>query len=350
MSRSGTIRHLGVLDQSPIPEGLNASDALQNSVDLARAAEAAGYHRYWVAEHHGTPGLACHSPEVLISAIGAATHTIRIGSGGVMLPHYSPLKVAENFGMLEGLYPGRIDLGIGRAAGTSRNVSLALQRDRRQPAPDDFPEQLAELREYFGEGRAETGPLRQIHSNVLRFPRPDLWLLGSSPQSAIWAAELGLPYAFADFINPQGSAMAAHYLANFQPTSERPEPRLAVAVWAICAETNEEAYDLSLSSRMMLAFLHQGRLIPVPSPQKARQFAENSGGALELLTASRRFITGDPSRVRAQIEAVAQEYGASEVLVVNILHDHSARRRSYELLAEEFGLRSSNLESVPALA
>src|SRR5580658_9335495 len=164
---------LSVLDQSPIPEGATAGDALRNTLDLARAADRLGYERYWLAEHHGTPGLACASPEVMIGPVAAATTNLRVGSGGIMLPHYSPLKVAETFSMLSGLFPGRIDLGIGRAPGTSAAVARALQRDRRLPAPDDFPDQMAELLNYF-------------ESPAMRLASPEVWLLGSSPQSAIW--------------------------------------------------------------------------------------------------------------------------------------------------------------------
>src|SRR6185312_15594125 len=187
---------ISVLDQSPIPEGFAAGDALRNSIDLAQLADRLGYTRYWVAEHHGTRGLACNSPEALIGPIASATTRIRVGSGGVMLPHYSPFKVAETFSMLAGLYPGRIDLGIGRAAGTSPKVAFTLQRDRRQAAPDDFREQLDELLAYCA------------NKTPYHFQSPDIWLLGSSHDSAIWAADLGLPYVFADFINPNGAQIA----------------------------------------------------------------------------------------------------------------------------------------------
>src|SRR6478609_7114856 len=238
---------LSVLDQSPIPAGSTAGDALRNSLDLARLADRLGYHRYWLAEHHGTPGLACNSPEVMIGPVAAATRRIRIGSGGVMLPHYSPLKVAENFSMLSGLYPGRIDLGIGRAAGTSSRVAFALQRDRRQPAPDDFREQLDELLAY-----------------AAKFEKPEPWLLGSSMQSAMWAAELGLPYAFADFINPDGAAIAAEYRRLFTPSRWGQKPRTTVAAWVICADTDEAALKISASMRMMSVQLFRGRPIRVP--------------------------------------------------------------------------------------
>jgi luciferase family oxidoreductase group 1 len=305
---------LSVLDQSPIPEGFTAGDALRNSIDLAGVAERAGYKRYWVAEHHGTPGLACASPEVLIGPIAAATSRIRVGSGGVMLPHYSPLKVAENFNMLSGMFPGRIDLGVGRAAGTSPNVARALQRDRRQPAPDDFPEQLDELLKLIGQAEP--------------------WLLGSSPQSAIWAAELGLPYVFADFINSDGAAIAGSYRQRFRPSRYADAPRLAVAAWAICADTDEEAERLSSSFRMMMRLLLRGRLIAVPTVEAAVRFLQED--TMPSLYPARRVITGTPGSVRGALGALGEEYGADEILIVNIMHDHAARVRSYELIAGAF--------------
>src|ERR671938_385129 len=207
---------LSVLDQSPVSEGSTGAQALRNTLDLARLADALGYHRYWVAEHHGGPMLSGPSPEVLIGPIASATERLRVGSGGVMLPHYSPLKVAESFSVLAGLYPGRIDLGIGRAAGTDPMTTFALQRDRRQAAPDDFPQQLAELLGYLNDELPPEHPFRRLASVLPGRPElPALWLLGSSLQSAIWAAQLGLAYAFADFINPEGRQIAAVYRERF---------------------------------------------------------------------------------------------------------------------------------------
>jgi luciferase family oxidoreductase group 1 len=334
---------LSVLDQSPVPEGFTPGDALRNSIDLARYAEELGYRRYWLAEHHGTPGLACHSPEAMIGPVASATTRIRVGSGGIMLPHYSPLKVAETFSMLEGLYPGRIDLGIGRAAGTSQRVAHALQRDRRQPPPDDFIDQLAELLGYYS-SQPEASPLQRLSSMgraAVHFASPEVSLLGSSPQSAIWAAELGLPYVFADFINPAGAEYAAYYKKNFQP-SPQPSPslsapRVGVAVWALCAETDERAMELSLSWRMSMTLLFRGRPSAVPTVERARRFLEEEGLPPELIPAGRRPVIGTPERVRTAIERIAEQYGAEEVFLVNIMHDHAARRRSYELIAEAFG-------------
>ena len=216
---------LSVLDQSPVSEGSTGAQALHNTLDLARLADRLGYHRYWVAEHHGTPMLASTSPEVLIGPVASATERIRVGSGGVMLPHYSPFKVAEAFSVLAGLYPGRIDLGLGRAPGTDLATSHALQRDRRQAAPDDFPQQLAELLAYLEDALPENHPFARLTALPGLPERPEVWMLGSSPQSAIWAGELGLPYSFADFINPGGAEIAALYRDKFAPGERLPAPR-----------------------------------------------------------------------------------------------------------------------------
>jgi luciferase family oxidoreductase group 1 len=327
---------LSVLDQSPISEGSTGSQALQNTLDLARLADALGYHRYWVAEHHGGPMLAGPSPEVLIGPIASATSRLRVGSGGVMLPHYSPYKVAESFSVLAGLYPGRIDLGIGRASGTDPMTTHALQRDRSRALPDDFPQQLAELLAYFEDTFPRSSPLARLAKVLPGRPElPQPWLLGSSPQSAVWAAELGLPYAFADFINPSGAEAARLYQRSFRAGVRLEEPVTAVAVWALAADTAEEAERLAASSRMAFTMLRRGRLIPVPPPDVALRFLAQEGDAM---SARRRSILGTGPEVRAGIEEVAAAYGADEVIVVTITYDHGARRRSYELIADAFGL------------
>jgi luciferase family oxidoreductase group 1 len=320
---------LSVLDQSPIAEGSTGADALRNTVDLARLADELGYHRYWLAEHHGGPMLAGPSPEVLIGPLAAATERIRIGSGGVMLPHYSPFKVAESFSVLSGLFPDRIDLALGRASGTDPLTAFALQRDRRQAAPDDFAQQLAELIAHLEDSLPADHPFAHLSRHLPGRPeKPEVWLLGSSPQSGIWAAELGLPYAFADFINPRGVEIARQY------REAHPGGRVAVGVWALAAETDEEAQRLASSSRMTLRLLRRGQLIPVPPPEKALRFlAQDESGARG---SGRRGIVGTPGEVRQRIEAVAAEYGAEEVIVLTITHDHTARRRSYELVADAF--------------
>jgi luciferase family oxidoreductase group 1 len=321
---------LSVLDQTPVSEGSSGPEALQNTLDLARTADGLGYHRYWLAEHHGL-SLAGPSPEVLIGPVAAATERIRVGSGGVMLPHYSPFKVAENFSLLAGLYPGRIDLAIGRASGTDPLTTYALQRDRREVAPDDFPQQLAELLAHYDGTFPADHPFARLGRSLPGGEeRPEIWLLGSSAQSAVWAAQLGLPYAFADFINPRGAEIVASY------RKRAAEPRTAIGVWAICAETDAEAERLATSIAMSFAMLRQGRPIAVPTPERASRYLAQHGDP----ASGRRRIVGSPETVRAGIEAVAAEYGTDEVILVTITHDHAARRRSYELIADAFGLRA----------
>jgi luciferase family oxidoreductase group 1 len=333
---------LSVLDQSPIPEGSTPAQALHRTLDLAELADALGYHRYWVAEHHATPALACAAPEVLIGAIAPRTTRIRVGSGGVMLPHYSPLKVAETFSTLSGLYPERIDLGLGRAPGTDPMTMLALQRDRRQAAPDDFIEQLVELLGLLEDRLPPSHPFARHARTLPGLPeRPEPWLLGSSPQSALWAAELGLPYSFADFINPEGAAITADYRGRFIDSERLGAPLVSVCVIAVCADSDEEAERLAASSRMMLSLLRQGRLIEIPPVDKALRYLETR----ERSSGGRRAVIGAPETVRAGIEQVASEYGAEEVLVLTITHDHAARRRSYELIAEAFGLAADQPSS-----
>jgi luciferase family oxidoreductase group 1 len=325
---------LSVLDQSPIPEGSTPAQALHNTVDLGRHAEALGYERYWLAEHHATPALACASPEVLIAAVAQATEQIRVGSGGVMLPHYSPLKVAEVFSTLAGLHPERIDLGIGRAPGTDPMTMLALQRDRRQGSPDDFPEQLAELLALLEDRMPPDHPFARHARTLPGLPeRPESWLLGSSPQSAIWAGELGLPYAIADFINPGGAALAADYRARFLDSERLPAPRVIACTIAICADSDEEAERIASSGRMMFSLLRMGQLIPIPPPEKALTYLATRERP-DAGTGGRRAIVGSPATVRAGLEEVAREYGTEELMLLTITYEHGARRRSYELIAE----------------
>jgi luciferase family oxidoreductase group 1 len=329
---------LSVLDQSPVSQGGSSAEALRRTVDLAEWTDQLGYHRYWVAEHHGTPMLACASPEALLGALAMRTSRIRLGSGGVMLPHYSPLKVAETFGLLSALAPGRVDLAVGRAPGTDPLTAFALQRDRRQPPPDDFEQQLVELLAYARDGLPAGHRFARLASLPGRPERPELWLLGSSPQSGVWAAELGLPYAFADFIHPDGGDSARRYRRTFTPSVARSEPYVIVAVWALCAETDAEAERLAASARMAFALFLQGQLIEIPPVETALAFLDTHPEAAAALGQRRRWIVGSPATVRRALEQVAAAYAADEVMVVTITHAHDARRRSYELLAEAFAL------------
>ena len=328
---------LSILDQSPIAEGMTAAEALRNTIDLAALADELGFTRYWLAEHHGTVMLAGTSPEILIGPVAAATRHLRVGSGGVMLPHYSPLKVAETFGMLSALYPGRIDLAVGRAAGTDPMTAFALQRDRRHSPPDDFPEQLSELLAYVAGDFPQDHRFARVRSaSASSLPHAELWLLGSSAQSGVWAAELGLPYAFADFIFPGGAAVARRYRETFRPRPALPAPKVIVAVWALCADTDDEAHRIASSARMAFAHFLAGTPIRVPPVETASQFLAAHPESAQEVNRRRRALIGSPDAVRAGLEAVAEEYGADEIMLVTITYDHAARRRSYQLLAETF--------------
>ncbi len=339
MRRPMTLR-LSVLDQTPIPDGTTGAQALANTIDLARHADELGYHRYWVSEHHGGLSLAGPAPESLIPAIASVTSRLRVGSGGVMLPHYSPLKVAEQFSLLAGLFPGRIDLGIGRASGTDPLTQYALQRDRSTPLQhDDFLPQLSELLGYLEGSLPADHAFARLARSLPGLPEsPEPWLLGSSLQSAIWAAELGLPYAFADFINPGGTAMAQHYASNFEPGRRLEAAQIAVAAWVLAADTDEEAHHLALSHRVAMRALRRGRPIPFPTPEVAERMLRAEGEDPARPAEGRRMIVGSAERVRDEVQQLARDYGASEVIVVTITHDHAARKRSYELVASAFGL------------
>jgi len=327
---------LAVLDQSPIPEGGTGAQALKNTIDLARHAEELGYGRYWVTEHHGTPMLACAAPEILIAAIAAATTRIRVGSGGVMLPHYSAFKVAETFSVLGGLHGKRIDLGIGRAPGSDLETIAALQRDRRQPLPDDFPDQVDELLAYF-EG---SFPPEHPFARLARLPgapgTAEVWLLGSSSQSAIWAAELGLPYSVADFINPASAPAGLLYRERFMPARRLKQPQVSVAVGVVCAETDDEAERHASSWRMAITLAERGEFGPLPTVTRALDFLAAEVGADTF--AGRRVVVGSPDTVRPALEQIVADYGADELMIHTLMHNHAARRRSYELIAETFGL------------
>lgn len=343
MSASAPSRlRIGVLDQSPIALGSTGAQALRDTLDLARLADEHGYHRYWLAEHHASPMLAGTSPEALIGPIASITSRLRVGSGGVMLPHYSPFKVAETFSVLSALFPGRVDLGIGRTDGTDDPVTqFAMQRDRNHPAPDDFGEQLSELLALLDDRLPDGHLFAGLPARLAGRPGgPEPWLLGSSPQSAIWAAELGLPYAFGDFINPGGGVdIVRRYRERFVPSMRSARPQTAVAVWALCADSDAEAERLAASARMVALLARRGKFTAVPPVETALRFVERrtrgepAGGDV-----GKRMVVGCPATVRAGLDELAAEYAADELLVITVAHDPAARRRSYELLAEEFSL------------
>ena len=333
---------LSVLDQTPIAQGSTSADALANTIALARLCDAAGYHRYWLAEHHASPGLAGVAPEALIGPVALATKQIRVGSGGIMLPHYSPFKIAETFRMLAALAPGRIDLGLGRAPGSDQRTAFALQRDRSRAVPShDFPNNLAEIIAYYGDGLPADHPFAALKDTLPTGGdgSPDLWLLGSSPDSAAWAGETGLPYCIADFINSDGIPQADTYHRNFKPSRWLDKPYLMIATWAIAAATHEDAERQAAPARMMFGKMMQGDLIAVPEIETALAWA----AANPTPPRRRRTVLGTSAEVHAQLDGVATEYGAQEIMLVNIMHDHAARMESYHLIAQEYGLAQSKL-------
>jgi luciferase family oxidoreductase group 1 len=332
---------LSVLDQSPLIDGSTGPQSLANTIDLAQLADKLGYTRYWLAEHHATGSLACTSPEVLLGAIGMVTQSIRLGTGGIMLPHYSPFKVAEVFSTLSGLFPGRIDLGIGRAPGSDQITAVALQRGRRHHMPDDFVDQMSELIAYLEDRIPSDHPFHKL-SKLPGLPeKPVVWLLGSSSQSGEWAAQLGLPYAFADFIGSGGAVIAQQYKSDFASSPRLEKPRVIVAVRVVCAETDEAALRLAASQQVQLIQLQQGRPQPALPPEDAIALLEKSGVRLGAAPMGRRLVIGSPETVRQAMEKIAAEFGAEEVMVLTITYDHGIRRRSYELLAEAFALSAS---------
>jgi luciferase family oxidoreductase group 1 len=332
---------LSVIDQSPVSAGFTPAAALRNSIELARLADRLGYERYWIAEHHAIEALASPAPEILITRVAAETSGIRVGSGGVMLPHYSPLKVAEVFRILHAMYPGRIDLGLGRAPGGTALDSYALQRDRsQQRTVDDFPQQLVELLAFLGRDFPPRHPFSRIHVSPDMPGAPEVWLLGSSPWSASAAAQLGLPYAFAHFIDPHPTRTALeHYFARFTPSKYLPVPRAILALGVVCAETRAEAERLLMSARLFRRRIRQGDVRPIPTPEEA--IAELGAEPRPAASESGewpRYVVGAPEAVRDQLIDMASVLRVEELMVVTVVHDHRARMRSYELLAEAFSL------------
>ena len=338
---------LSVLDQSPVPEGSTAAAALRESVDLARATEAMGYRRYWVAEHHNTPSLAATAPEVVVAAVAAATSTIRVGSGGVLLPYYSPLKVAEVFRTLHALFPGRIDLGVGRAAGTDAAAEAALLASGGASGEERFPEHLADLVALVADhAGGDDGPVRAVSDGPVRaMPdgpgAPEVWLLGSSSYSSACAGYLGLPFAFAHFITPDhGPQIVASYRRGFRAGGAQ-APRAVVAVAALCADTDEEALRQAATTDRWRLGPEGADRPPIVPPEAAAALRWTELDRARAAQSRAKVLVGTPDRVGADLVSVADAFGVDEVLVVTVCHDLRARRRSYELLAEAFDLRSA---------
>lgn len=332
MSESKKIQ-FSVLDLAPIVEGATAADALRNTLDLAQHAEKWGYHRYWLAEHHNMPGIASSATSVVIGYVAGGTSTIRVGAGGIMLPNHAPLVIAEQFGTLESLYPGRIDLGLGRAPGTDRLTIRALRRDPVRSG-EDFPEQLAELRAYFDPSLSSKTPprVRAVPGEGLEIP---IWLLGSSDYSARLAGELGLPFAFATHFSPLQTMVALEvYRNHFQPSKYLEEPYVMVCLNIIAADEEEEAYFLTTSlEQQFLAAIRNNPQKLQPPIEKMEEMWNEYEKALVYRQIGGSII-GNPNSVEEKIIRFLEKTKADELMMTAQIYDHQARLRSFEIVAE----------------
>lgn len=318
-----------ILDLIRIPEGLNARDALNNARDLASAAESWGYNRYWVAEHHNIPGIASAATAIALAHIAAGTKTIRIGAGGIMLPNHSPLIIAEQFGTLARLHPGRIDLGVGRADGSvDHSTGVAL---RRLSSGERFPEDIAELQNYF----ADEKPHRKVHAYPAEGTHVPIWILGTSTYGAKLAGRLGLPYAFGSHLNPDQMSMALQVYRNeFQPSSVLKSPYVMVGVNIVAAETDAEAQWLATTRMMTFTDLIRGKLGPSRPPIDDMDAYWSPTEKVHVQRMLARFIVGSKFKLKAELTELLIETGADEVIIVSDIHDHKARLRSHELAAQ----------------
>ncbi len=327
---------LSVLDQSPIASGSTAAEALQQSVELAQHCEALGYHRYWVAEHHGSKSFAGCSPEILVGRIAAATSHIRVGSGGVMLMHYSPLKVAENFSLLQTLFPDRIDLGIGRAPGSDGITAAALAYGS-QVGIDYFPAKVADLMAFLNGEETYTEALRQVHVTPRPKTPPELWMLGSSEQSALFAAHFGLPFSFAHFISPAIAAQVLNaYRDRYKPSAAFPEAQADLSVFVLTAESTSEAEDLALSRDLWRLRVERGEFGPIPSIEEARNYPYSAVEQSLIDERREHQILGTPAEVKRQLLELAMRCSVEELTIVSITHDFNKRKEVYRLLANAF--------------
>jgi luciferase family oxidoreductase group 1 len=322
---------ISVLDTTPVPSGATAAEAVRNTIDLARHAESLGLGRYWLAEHHNAGSLACPAPEIMIAAVAAATRTIRVGSGGVMLPNHSPLKVAENFRVLGALHPGRIDLGVGRAAGTDPKTALALRRGN----ADEFPQQLSELLHFLSYEPDPTQRFGPVKATPIGVPPPPVFVLGSGLESAKLAAERGLGYAYAHHIGPGEYVEALHRYRN---DFVGPAPYAILAVAATCAASEAHAEALKRASALGWLRFGQGlRDLPAPSLEEARAYSFDEDEEALRAAGQGRMLIGEAPRIADRIREMAEKSGADEIMVITSVHDPTERRRSYDRLVAELG-------------
>jgi len=329
---------LSILDQSPVISGGTPAQAVQATLALARRTEDLGYRRYWLAEHHAIAALADPCPEVLLARLGAETKRMRVGTGGVLLPYYSAFKVAEVFRMLEALYPGRVDLGIGRAPGGDQRTAHAVGGGQ-FPSADDFPQRVWELVGHLDGTLPDDHPHKRVRVQPGGDTAPQVWLLGSSDYSGLLAAELGLRFAFAHFINAKGGdAVTRAYRERFQPSAREQGPAAIVCMFAICAESDAEAERLAASIDLRRLHMALNMDTPVPTLEEAERHAYTEEERRYVMSQRERAVIGGPEKCRREITALAERYAADEVMLLTITGDYATRLRSYELLAESFGL------------
>ena len=336
------MRALSVLDLSFVMAGSPPSAALRSTIDLARHCDTLGYERYWLAEHHNLPSVASPAPEIMIGQIAAATTRIRVGSGGIMLPNHAPLMVAERFRMLEALFPGRIDLGLGRAPGTDGVTAVALRRHQDGRGGDEFLERLQELLLWDRGGFPENHPFSRVVAMPSDVRLPPIHLLGSSGYSARLSAQLGMGFAFAHHFATHDPVDAfGAYRQGFTPSDALPRPHAILAVSAIVGETADEAERLASSQDLSWLRRERGEFAPLPSAAEALAMSYGPAEQAVIQRNRRRMFVGTGADVRARLEAFADELGADEIMVTSAIHDPEARKRSYGLLSDAFRLRPS---------
>lgn len=332
---------LSILDQSPVISGHTPAEAVRETIRLAQAAEKLGFHRYWLAEHHSIAALADPCPEILATRVAAATSTIRVGTGGVLLPYYSPFKVAEQFRMLEALFPGRIDLGIGRAPGGDQLTSLAMGEGRYTGA-EHFPEQVQYLVAYLDDALPSGHPFAGVRAMPAGLTAPQVWLLGSSDYSGALAAQLGLRFAFAHFISAQGGdAVMRDYRRQYRPSKREPDAQALLCVFVICAETSAEAEKLVASIALRRLNTDHGINAPVPNHDEARDYPYTAADRRRIAQHRQRVVFGTPAMVQDRLLVLRETCGADELMVITITGDYGSRLRSYELIADTFDLPQS---------
>jgi len=333
---------LSVVDQSPVRKGSTAGEALRETIELAAAVERLGYQRYWLAEHHNLPNFAGTSPEILIGQVAARTSAIHVGSGGVMLSHYSALKVAENFRVLSALYPGRIDLGLGRAPGSDPLTAAALAYPGVPNEVSQYPRQVVDLLGYLTGKTAEGHPFAEVLAGPGECPPvPQVWLLGSRGESAYMAARLGLPFSYAHFFGhgvDEGPAIVEGYRRQFQPSVYLAQPLVNVTVHVLCAETEAKARQLAASRDLARLNSRLGQAEGIPSVAEALAYPYSNGERLYIEQQRRGCIDGDPKQVLRGLEAIREQYQTPDIGVVTVCHGFQERVRSYELVAQACGI------------